>query len=178
MTLTESALGGSGKLRTPANGSSPESRNGHASQTVRVMLLMSTSLDCESLSALLSTRRGIELVGSSPDLDFGLARCRQLRPKLLILDPRIDRQAVALAVATMHSGHVEHMIVLDDRVHEGLVAELLPQPRVSYMTRRAGAETLYAAVVKSAICSMRGFRPDDRPPCVANVARVATGAAL
>jgi DNA-binding NarL/FixJ family response regulator len=142
-----------------AKGTSVTRAKGHASKTVRVMLLLSTSLDCESLSALLSMREGIRLIGSSSDLDFGLARCRKQRPKLLIVDPSLDDQAIELAVATMRSGFAKHVIVLDDRVHECLLAELLPMPSVSYMTRHAGADSLCAAVMDIASGAERVFDP-------------------
>jgi DNA-binding NarL/FixJ family response regulator len=157
--IGSSALSRPDSIRPSANRTSRAQANGRSSQTVRLMLLLSTSLDCESLSALLSMRRGIRVVGSSSDLDFGLARCRKLRPKLLIVDPKIDGQAIELAVATLRSGFAKHVIVLDDRVHEGLVAGLLALPSVSYMTRQAGVDSLYAAVVTAAKGAARVFDP-------------------
>jgi len=159
MNQNVSPLCSNGTTRPATNGNSVHDTNGHSGQTVRLMLLLSTSLDCESMTALLSRRRGLELVGATPDLDFGLACCRQLRPKLLILDPKVHEQAIDSAVATVRSGYVRHVMVLDDRVHEGRLAELLPMPGVSYMTRLAGADSLYAAVIKSAMCSVRVFDP-------------------
>ncbi|MCH8840915.1 MAG: response regulator transcription factor, partial [Planctomycetes bacterium] len=132
----------------PVNWGNSRPAYGNSSQSIRVMLILSTSLDCESLSALLSQRRGIDLVKSSADLDFGMARCRRLSPKLLIIDPKIDDQAVDQAVAMVHEGFVEHVIVLDDRIHEGLVARLLAMPSGSYLTRQAGLDSLHAAVSK------------------------------
>jgi DNA-binding NarL/FixJ family response regulator len=123
------------------------------------MLLLSTPLDCESLSALFLMRRRICLVGSSSDLDYGIARCRQLRPQLLIVDPKMDNQAIELAVATMRSDFAQHVIVLDDRVHEGLLTELLAIPAVSYMTRQAGFDALYAAALDTTTDKMRVFDP-------------------
>ena len=143
----------------PVNWGNGRHANGNPSQSIRVILILSTSLDCESLSALLSRRRGIDLVESSADLDFGMARCRRLSPKLLIIDPKIDDQAVDRAVAMVEEGFVEHVIVLDDRVHEGLVARLLAMPSVSYMTRHAGLDSLHAAAIKVATRSVRVFDP-------------------
>lgn len=157
MTRVENPNSTNGKFLSFAKGNGSKDANGNSSPSIRVMLLQSTSLDCESLSALLSMRRGIRLVGSLSDLDFGLARCRQLRPKLLLIDPRIGNQAVDLAGATVRLGFVEHVIVLDDRVHEGLVARVLSMPSMSYITRHAGMDSLYAAVVKVATCSVRVF---------------------
>ncbi|MCH7750598.1 MAG: response regulator transcription factor [Planctomycetes bacterium] len=143
----------------PVNWGNSRHTYGNSSQSIRVMLILSTSLDCESLSALLSQRRGIDLVESSADLDFGMARCRRLSPKLLIIDPKIDDQAIDQAVGMMLEGFVEHVIVLDDRVHEGLVARLLAMPSVSYMTRHAGLDALHAAAIKVATRSVRVFDP-------------------
>lgn len=141
----------------PKGGSSHQVNNSPA-RPIRVVLL-STTLDCESLAAQFTLRRRIELVESSPDLDFGLERCRQLRPHLLIIDPKINCQAVELAIATARSGTVGHVIVLDDRIHEGVVARLLATPSVSYITRQAGMNSLYEAVVKGATTSERVFDP-------------------
>ena len=58
----------------PVNWGNSNHANGNSSQSIRVILILSTSLDCELLSALLSRRRGIDLVESSADLDFGMAR--------------------------------------------------------------------------------------------------------
>ena len=133
--------------------------NGDAGPSIRVALILSTSLDCESLSALLALRQGIEVVESCSDLDFGLARCRQLNPRIVIVDPKVDSQAVELAIATHRSGHLQHVIVLDDRVHEGLIATLLSQSSVSYMTRHAGMDSLYGAVLRIANFEERVFDP-------------------
>ena len=143
---------------SPDQTSTPSAKS-RKNKTVRLLLLLSSSLDCAAISGLLSLRRGISLVGSSSDLDFGLARCRQKRPKLLIVDPQLDDQAIELAVATMRSGFSKHVMVLDDRVHEGLVAELLPMPSVSYMTRQAGADSLHAAIMEAARGKERVFDP-------------------
>ncbi len=143
----------------PVNWGNSRPANGNSSQSIRVMLILSTALDCESLSALLSRRRGIDLLESSADLDFGMACCRRLKPKLLIIDPKIDDQAVDQAVAMVREGFVEHVMVLDDRVHEGLVARLLAMPSVSYITRHAGLDVLHAAAIKVATCSVRVFDP-------------------
>ncbi len=143
----------------PVNWGNSRHANGNPSQPIRVILILSTSLDCELLSALLSRRRGIDLVESSADLNLGLARCQRLSPKLLIIDPKIDDQAVDQAVAMVREGFVEHVMVLDDRVHEGLVARLLAMPSVSYMTRHAGLDSLHAAAMKVATHSVRVFDP-------------------
>ena len=59
----------------------------------------------------------------------------------------------------VREGFVEHVMVLDDRVHEGLVARLLTMPSVSYMTRHAGLDSLHAAAMEVATRSVRVFDP-------------------
>lgn len=147
------------RFRLSVDGGNRNHAGGYVRQAIRVMLLLSTALDCESLSLLLSMRRGIDLVESSSDLAFGLTRCRHLRPTLLILDPKVDSEAIELAVDTVRTGFVGHVIVLDDRVHEGIVVKLLDMPSVSYMTRHAGIDSLCAAAVKIVSCSARVFDP-------------------
>ncbi len=133
--------------------------NGYSTPSVRVMLMLSTALDCQSLTALIAQRRGIEVVGHSADLDYGLARCRRLSPQVLMIDPQLGGDAIDQAAALVQEAYVGHVIVLDDRVHEGRLAKLLTMPAVSYMTRRSGLDVLQAAVKRVAHRSERVFDP-------------------
>jgi DNA-binding NarL/FixJ family response regulator len=133
--------------------------NGFSTPTVRAMLMLSTALDCQSLAALLTQRRGIEVVESTAELEYGLARCRRLSPQVLMIDPQLGGDAVDQAVALVRETYVGHVIVLDDRVHEGRLAKLLIMPAVSYMTRRSGLDALQAAIMRVAHQSERVFDP-------------------
>ena len=137
--------------------------NGNSKLPIRAMLILSTLLDCESLSALLSQRGGMEVLEASADLEYGLARCRRLSPNVLILDPKIGEEAIGQSCALMRTGFVKHVIVLDDRIHEGLVTRLLPLPGISYMTRRAGVVALHAAMTRITRGTQRVFDPEIEP---------------
>lgn len=154
--LNQHTVGGS---FTPLANGSIHHANGYSTPTVRVMLMMSTALDCQSLEALISQCRGIEVLYHSADLDVGLAGCRRLSPQVLMIDPHMGGDAVEQAAALVREAYVGHVIVLDDRVHEGRLSKLLALPAVSYMTRRAGLDALQAAVRRVANQSERVFDP-------------------
>jgi DNA-binding NarL/FixJ family response regulator len=121
--------------------------------------MLSTQLDSQSLAIMFSYRRGIEVVDYTVDLDQGLARCQVLMPQVLLVDPRISPEAIERSAALVPDGYVGHVIVLDDRVHEGRVTKLLKLPAVSYLTRQTGLDALHAATVKVATRGGRVFDP-------------------
>lgn len=136
-----------------------QSANGQSSLTVRVLLMMATQLDCQSLAIMFSCRRSIEVADCTVDIDQGLARCRALTPQVLVVDPRLSPEAIERSAALVRDSYVGHVIVLDDRVHEGRLAGLLRLPAVSYLTRQAGLDALHAATVKVATRGDRVFDP-------------------
>ena len=137
----------------------PAQSQAHTGTAIRVLLLLSETLDCEGLRALLSQCAGLAVLDSTSDLEFGLARSRRLRPQVLIVDPRLDDQAIFQAAELVSAGLVKHVIALDYRFHEGLLARLLPLPAVSYLTRQMRLEELHQAIKSIVGESRRIFDP-------------------
>ena len=126
---------------------------------VRIVLLLANSLDCESLTATLSRQQSVEVLAATSDIDFGLARCERLCPQILILDPKIATEGVQRAADKVRQREIEHLLVLDDRLHEGRLSAILSMPSVSYLTRQAGLASLLAAIPKIANSGDRAFDP-------------------
>ena len=128
----------------------------------RIVLLLANSLDCESLSQVLLRQQGFEILTATSDIDFGLARCRRLYPQVLILDPKVASDGVQRAAEAVRSRGVEHLLVLDDRLHEGRLAAILAMPAVSYFTRQAGLTSLMSAILQIVKSGDRAFDPEVR----------------
>ena len=137
--------------------------NGFSNQgRIGVALLLANALDCEVLSELLGRHPSFEILEATADAELGLTRCTRLNPQVLIVDPKTHGEIVARAVQLARSTIVGHVIVLDDRVHLGRLAELLPVPSVSYLTRQAGLDPLVAGVLQVARTGARAFDPAAR----------------
>ncbi|NOY28668.1 MAG: response regulator transcription factor [Planctomycetes bacterium] len=120
-------------------------------------MLLANSIDCDAISALFLQHRRIEIVEASANMAFSLAQCRRLFPQVLLIDPKIAFDLTRKAADEVSQGHVRHMIVLDDRLHEGRLAAVLTMPSVSYLTRQAGFAALVAAIIQGATRGERSF---------------------
>ncbi len=129
---------------------------------IRVVLLLANTLDCESLTETLSRHQGIEILAATADIDFGLVRCERLCPQVLILDPKVASDGVQRAAEMVRQREIEHLLVLDDRLHEGRLAAILAMPAVSYLTRQAGLGPLLSAIPQIAKSGDRAFDPAVR----------------
>jgi len=129
---------------------------------IRVVLLLANILDCESLTETLSRHQGIEILAATADIDFGLIRCERLCPQVLILDPKVASDGVQRAAEMVRLREVEHLLVLDDRLHEGRLSAILAMPAVSYLTRQAGLAPLLSAIPQIATSGDRTFDPAVR----------------
>ena len=127
--------------------------------SVSVMLLLSNPTDCDLFSARLADCRFTDLVEACDDLDAGLKRAGELRPRVLIFDPKISPLSLNLVLGKTQQGEIENLLVLDHHVREGLLMRLLGTPRTSYVTRKAGYSTILSAVRKIAEQSRRVFDP-------------------
>ena len=137
--------------------------DGHRStEKIRTVLLLANSLDCESLTETLSLHPSIEIVAATSDIDFGLARCERLVPQILVLDPKIASDCVQRAAEKVRQREIEHLLVLDDCLHEARLAEILAMPAVSYLTRQAGLGPLLSAIPQIAKSGNRTFDPAVR----------------
>jgi DNA-binding NarL/FixJ family response regulator len=111
-----------------------------------VFLLLANALDCEALTRWTLSRVACDLCESSAVLADGFERCETLRPRLLVVDPALDNDAIARGIAAQHARIVHHVLVLDSRPYEGRVVDILGEPKVSYVTRAAGPAVLAKAI--------------------------------
>jgi len=124
---------------------------------IRLAMILANAMDCDAMSALFSQHRRIEIVEASANSVFSLAQCRRLFPQVLLIDPKMAFDLTRQAADEVSQGHVRHMIVLDDRLHEGRLAAVLTMPSISYVTRQAGFAALVAAIIQGATRGERSF---------------------
>jgi len=140
---------------------------------IGVLLLMANMLDCEAIGALLAPHKQIRIVGAIEDAEQGFAYCLQKNPFLLVIDPKVARDAVSRTGELVAANVIRHAIILDDRVHDARVALILKLRRISYLTRattgrllvdtierlgRGGRRSFDLAVADRIIPSPRGAR--------------------
>ncbi len=119
----------------------------HAAPRARTVLwLLPSELDCDAYTLWTHSRLPCDGCEAYADLDKALRRCESYRPRILVLDPTINENAVARGVAALHAKTVGHLLLLDGRPFEGRLVDLLAEPRVSYISRTAGSQTLIGAV--------------------------------
>lgn len=126
---------------------------------IRLSMIMANSMDCDAMLGLFSRCQQIQVIESSIDVDFSLARCRQLFPQVLLVDPKVAFDVPERAAEVVRQGNARHAIVLDDRLHEGRLASVLLLPSVSYLTRQAGISALVGAIIQGATQGERSFDP-------------------
>ena len=132
---------------------------GEKTPTVRMAMILASTVDCDAMSAIFSQRRQIEIVEASTDIDYGLVRCQRLFPQVLLVDPKAAFDIPKRAAEVVRKGYARHAIVLDDRLHEGRLADILSMPSVSYLTRQAGLSAIVSAIVQGATRGERTFDP-------------------
>ena len=138
------------------NGSS---RGRIAEKKIRVVMLLANTLDCEALSDVLTQQPNVEVIAATVDIEFGLARCQRVHPALLVIDPKASSDIIARAAEAARLLCAEHVLILDDRLHEGRLSAILTMPNVSYLTRQAGRDLLCAGVLQIARSGDRVFDP-------------------
>lgn len=135
------------------------SPNGTKQQNVGLILLMSSPLDCESLSEQFSRREGTTVLAALHDLQLGLQRVGMHRPHVVIFDPKNHLSSVKPVLSLVEGGFIGQLIILDDRVREGLLLEVLNTPRCSYITRDWGFAAIHSTVITAVKNSRRVFDP-------------------
>lgn len=131
----------------------------HTPRTVKVALLLANVLDQEALATRLSQIRKLEIVATSVDVNNTLSCCQRERPQVLVIDPKCDAHAIENTVELLRHQHIQHLLVLDDRVHAGRLASILPLLQVSYMTRECGLQELQQMILDVAATGQRKFCP-------------------
>jgi len=127
--------------------------------SIRLAILLATPFDCQAVSKLFASKRRLRVVESFSQIELGLEGCRQVRPDLLMLDPKVGHDVLSRAGELLAEGHVGHLLVLDDRLHESRLAAALKMPATSYFTRQIDADTLQDAIVEMVNFGQRLFDP-------------------
>ena len=122
---------------------------------------MANSLDCQVVQSFLTdnSQREIHVLESTTNLEFGYLRCKDLVPHMLIVDPKCGEYTLPRTLELTTKGYTSSVILLDDRLHEGLLAEILPYHRISYLTRETDCTRLIAAMIRSVTHDERVFDP-------------------
>lgn len=126
---------------------------------IRMAMILASTVDCDAMSAIFLQRQQIEVVEASTDIDYGLIRCQRLFPQVLLVDPKVAFDIPKRASEVVQNGYARHAIVLDDRLHEGRLADILTMPSVSYLTRQVGLAAIVAAIIQGATQGKRTFDP-------------------
>lgn len=127
--------------------------------SIRLAILLATPFDCQAVSKLFASKRRLRVVESFSQVELGLAGCRRVQPDLLMLDPKVGHDVLSRASELLSKGHVSHLLVLDDRLHESRLAAALKMPATSYFTRQIDANTLQDAIVEMVDFGQRLFDP-------------------
>ncbi|MCA9232175.1 MAG: response regulator transcription factor [Planctomycetales bacterium] len=135
------------------------SETGGGAPPVRLTMILANTVDCDAMSALFSQSGRIDVVEASTDIDFSLTRCQRLFPQVILVDPKVAFDSPRRVAEVVRLGHARHGIVLDDRLHEGRLAEVLPMNSISYLTRQAGLTAIVVAIVQGATHGKRTFDP-------------------
>jgi len=126
---------------------------------IGVLLLMANMLDCEAIGALLAPHKQIRIVGATEDVEQGFASCLQRNPSLLVIDPKVARDAVARTAKLVAANGIRHALLLDDRVHDARVASILKLRRISYLTRAVTGSLLVDTIERLGRGGKRSFDP-------------------
>lgn len=130
---------------------------------IRVALIAANHMDCEALAKLIDANAALNLVSASADAELGFTCCRQYHPQILVVDPKCGSNMVARTVEIVVERVVQHALLLDDRVREGLVAAILPFFQVSYLTRHLTSQFLGQAISRIVWQGERVFDPAIAP---------------
>ncbi len=126
---------------------------------ISVLLLMANMLDCEAIGGLLAPLQQIHVVRATADVEQGFANCLQQNPSILVIDPKVARDAVSRTAKLVVANAIRHAIVLDDRVHDARVSSILKLRRISYLTRAATSRLLADTIERLGRGGRRSFDP-------------------
>lgn len=122
-------------------------------------LLMKYPMECEAFRSILEGARDWDIVVATSDFEFGMARCDNLAPNVLIFDPCIHGDSIERVYALSCSGLIESAVVLDQRLREWRIKVILEHSNFSYITRQSGLETLITSIEQISKTGQRVFDP-------------------
>jgi DNA-binding NarL/FixJ family response regulator len=122
-------------------------------------LLLANAIDCDAFSLWCKYRLECDAVECSTDLEAGLERCQDFRPRLLALDPAVARNAIDRATIALREKVIDHLLILDSRPFELRLADILHEPAASYVSRTASPDQLAEAISEILQNDTRVFDP-------------------
>ncbi len=123
-----------------ANAYLPESSPGI--QVTKILLLLANRFDCEVVSAQLRECSTLEVVTATEQFSTGLERIKDLKPQIVVYDPRSHPHGMSLLKEMLLDERLENLVIFDDRVREGALIKAIQLPRTSYLTRQISAADL------------------------------------
>ncbi len=132
---------------------------GSQGSAVSVALLMANRIDADALSALLSSGGRFHRVDAVVSEKAAFAVCERSFPHVLVVDPKACENLIQCVTGLTRNRYVRHVIVLDDQPRDARIANLLPLPNISYMTRVSGYSVLERAILQIASGAGRVFGP-------------------
>ncbi|MEQ8208871.1 MAG: response regulator transcription factor [Lacipirellulaceae bacterium] len=126
----------------------------------RLVMLLANGIDCAALQGWLTEQAVGYEIEATTDADFALARCQRLRPRVVLIDPKVGSETYEKFTSLAATNHFDHVLLLDDRLHIGLVAKILSVSHVSYLTRTSGPQVLIAALKQMQHNRQRVFDPE------------------
>jgi DNA-binding NarL/FixJ family response regulator len=137
----------------------PSAQSSADKAPIRVSLVAANHMDCEALAKLIDANAALNLVSASADAELGLTCCHQYHPQIMVVDPKCGANMVARTVEMVVEREIQHALILDDRVREGLVTAILPFFQVSYLTRHLSSQFLGQAITRIVWQGERVFDP-------------------
>jgi DNA-binding NarL/FixJ family response regulator len=126
---------------------------------INFLLIMANSLDCCVMREFLLGRFALEgpVVQCTTDLVSGIEECHRRKPQLLMIDPKCGPDAVKQTIDVATQKHATCIVMLDDRVREGVVLDILPHNQISYLTRQMSSYEVVTSLREAILKQKRVF---------------------
>ncbi len=96
-------------------------------------------------------------VQCTTDLAMGIEECKRLQPQLLMIDPKCGPDAVKQTIDIAMQEHATCILLLDDRVREGVVLDILAYKQISYLTREMSSYEVVSSLREAILQRKRVF---------------------
>lgn len=126
---------------------------------INFLVIMANSLDCCVMREFLLARFALDTptVQCTTDLALGIEECQRIKPQLLIVDPKCAPDAVKLTLEIATQEQASCILLLDDRVREGVVLEILAYKQISYLTRQMSSYEVVSSLREAIVKRKRVF---------------------